>query len=67
MALLEVIANRKIRRKHVFRDHTKLMALDDVSIIICFKVPRSIILELYAELRGKKPNSNPPHAGVPRN
>ncbi|KAL6486323.1 hypothetical protein MHYP_G00057150 [Metynnis hypsauchen] len=50
LALLEDIANGRIRRERVFRDHYDFLAHDDDSLISRFRFPRAVLLELCAEL-----------------
>ena len=50
LALLEDIANGRIRRERVFRDHNDFLAQDDDWLISYFRFPRAILLELCAEL-----------------
>ncbi|KAL6458637.1 hypothetical protein MHYP_G00321090 [Metynnis hypsauchen] len=50
LALLEDIANGRIRRERVFRDHYDFLAHDDDWLISCFRFPRAVLLELCAEL-----------------
>jgi len=50
LALLEDIANRRIRRERVFRDQTDLLAHDDDWLMSRFRLPRALLLELCAEL-----------------
>ncbi|XP_026090023.1 putative nuclease HARBI1 [Carassius auratus] len=50
LALLEDIANGRIRRERVFRDHNDFLAQDDDWLISRFRFPRAVLLELCAEL-----------------
>ncbi|KAL6456513.1 hypothetical protein MHYP_G00004940 [Metynnis hypsauchen] len=50
LALLEDLANGRIRRERVFRDHYDFLAHDDVWLISRFRFPRAVLLELCAEL-----------------
>ncbi|KAL6487847.1 hypothetical protein MHYP_G00044730 [Metynnis hypsauchen] len=50
LALLEDIANGRIRRERVFRDHYDFLAHDDDWLISRFRFPRAVLLELCAEL-----------------
>ena len=50
LALLEDIANGRIRRERVFRDQTDLLAHDDDWLMSRFRLPWAILLELCAEL-----------------
>ncbi|KAL2095648.1 hypothetical protein ACEWY4_007796 [Coilia grayii] len=50
LALLEDIANGRIRRERVFHDHNDFLAHDDDWLISRFKFKRAILLELCAEL-----------------
>lgn len=50
LALSEDIANGRIRREQVFRDHNDFLAQDDDWLISRFKFPRAILLEFCAEL-----------------
>ncbi|KAL2086050.1 hypothetical protein ACEWY4_017109 [Coilia grayii] len=50
LALLEDIANGRIRRERVFHDHNDFLAHDDDWLISRFRFPRAILLELCAEL-----------------
>ncbi|KAL6468330.1 hypothetical protein MHYP_G00240070 [Metynnis hypsauchen] len=50
LALLEDVANGRIRREHVFRDHYDFLAHDDDWLISHFRFPRAVLLELCAEL-----------------
>ncbi|XP_060921089.1 putative nuclease HARBI1 [Labrus mixtus] len=49
LALLEDLANGRVRRERVFRDHTHLLAQDGDWLMSRFRL-RAIILELCAEL-----------------
>ncbi|KAL6461017.1 hypothetical protein MHYP_G00309950 [Metynnis hypsauchen] len=49
-ALLEDLANGRIRRERVFRDHYDFLAHDDDWLISRFRFPRAVLLELCAEL-----------------
>ncbi|KAL6474794.1 hypothetical protein MHYP_G00158340 [Metynnis hypsauchen] len=50
LALLEDLANGRIRRERVFRDHYDFLAHDDDWLISRFRFPRAVLLELCAEL-----------------
>ncbi|KAL6466678.1 hypothetical protein MHYP_G00244820 [Metynnis hypsauchen] len=50
LALLEDLANGRIRRERLFRDHYDVLAHDDVWLISRFRFPRAVLLELCAEL-----------------
>ncbi|KAL6460876.1 hypothetical protein MHYP_G00308420 [Metynnis hypsauchen] len=50
LALLEDLANGRIRRERLFRDHYDFLAHDDDWLISRFRVPRAVLLELCAEL-----------------
>uniref|UniRef100_A0A8C9ZM49 Putative nuclease HARBI1 n=1 Tax=Sander lucioperca TaxID=283035 RepID=A0A8C9ZM49_SANLU len=50
LALLEDIANRRIRREREFRDQTDLLAHDDDWLMSRFRLPKAILLELCTEL-----------------
>ncbi|KAL6481077.1 hypothetical protein MHYP_G00091570 [Metynnis hypsauchen] len=50
LALLEDLANGRIRRERLFRDHYDFLAHDDVWLISRFRFPRAVLLELCAEL-----------------
>ncbi|KAL6472422.1 hypothetical protein MHYP_G00186100 [Metynnis hypsauchen] len=50
LALLEDLANGRIRRERVFRYHYDFLAHDDDWLISRFRFPRAVLLELCAEL-----------------
>ena len=50
LALLEDIANRAIRRERVFRDRADFLTQDDVWLISRYRLPRTALLELCAQM-----------------
>lgn len=50
LALLEDIANRAIRRERVFRDRADFLAHDDTWLISRYRLPRTALLELCAQM-----------------
>ncbi len=50
LALLEDLANGRIRRERVFRDHQDFLAHDNDWLISRFRLPRALLLDLCAEL-----------------
>ncbi len=50
LALLEDTGNGTVWRRHVFMDHTDLLVQDDDWLMSPFRMPKAIILELWAEL-----------------
>ena len=50
LALLEDIANGRIRNERVFRDYYDFLAHDDDWLISRFRFPRAILLEICTEL-----------------
>ncbi|XP_062373197.1 putative nuclease HARBI1 [Sardina pilchardus] len=50
LALLEDVANGRIRRERVYHDYHDFLAHDDDWLISRFRLPRAILLELCAEL-----------------
>lgn len=50
LALLEDVANGRIRRERVFRDQQDLLANDDEWLMSRFRLPRAVLLHLIAEL-----------------
>lgn len=50
LALLEDVANRRIRRERVFRVHEDLLANPDEWLISRFSLPRPVLQDLITEL-----------------
>ncbi|XP_034550678.1 putative nuclease HARBI1 [Notolabrus celidotus] len=50
LALLEDVANGRIRRERVFRDHSDFLAQDDDWLISRFRFRRAVLLDLCTEL-----------------
>ncbi|KAK0146340.1 hypothetical protein N1851_014363 [Merluccius polli] len=50
LALLEDIANGRIRNERVFRDYYDFLAHDDDWLISRFRFPRAVLLEICTEL-----------------
>ena len=50
LALLEDVANGRIRRERLFRDQQDLLSNDDEWLMSRFRLPRVVLLQLIAEL-----------------
>lgn len=50
LALLEDVANARLRRERIFRDQLDLLANDDEWLMSRFRLPRAVLLDLCAVL-----------------